>query len=68
MYNPQLNHLLIFSQSLQSALAGGEEEVKKRMSEMSRRVTVLQIKEQVTGRKALILQEREESLRKVGSG
>lgn len=37
----------------------------RRLGEMSRRVTVLQLKEQTTYRRAELLQEREASLRKV---
>ena len=60
-----VRNIFLHVQGLQAALAGGEEGMKKHLGEMSRRVTVLQVKEQVTGRKAQLLQEREAALRKV---
>jgi len=60
-----INKRTLISQQLQAALAGGDDELRKVVAEMSRRLTVLQVREQQTGRKAQLLQERETALRKV---
>lgn len=58
-------HCNSFSQLLQASLACGEDEIRKRLGEMSRKLTLLQVNDKVLARKQQLLQEREAGLRKV---
>ena len=50
------------------SLAGDGEEMHRRLGEMSRKLTLLQVNEKVLSRKQQLLQEREAGLRKVRIG
>ena len=52
--------------SLQEMLASGEDVQRKRMGELSRRVTLLQVNEKTLSRRYTMLLESEAALRKVG--
>ena len=52
--------------NLQEMLASGEDVQKKRLAEMSRKVTLLQVNEKTLSRRYTLLVESEASLRKVG--
>ncbi len=57
--------IFIDTQNLEASLAGDENDMCRRLGEMSRKLTVVQVNEKVMARKLHLLQEREAGLMKV---
>ena len=68
MLVPQTHHQVRIQElaSLQEVLASDEDVQKKRMGELSWRVTLLQVNEKTLSRRYTLLVENEAALRKVG--